>query len=526
MDCHVFRRLCDELVPSLLGGRIEKIHGCGETLMFTLYKGKKYFLYLRPGRKSPFLFVSTRRAVADPVPSAHVMRLRKYLADRRITDIRVQWTERRLWLGIGVEAEVRLELDLREGARLRFADAPQTENASGGPADTFTEFPVLEEPEWPDAAELEELCRTKGRNVYPVLTPALRRTLPFLEKGEQAALLADLETGGGDLFVYDGGSPERMLLSAWPLPEALRDGRREECIESPLLAAARVGDVVVLQALADEARKSAARPHLAAATRLRKLIDKLKAEKKRLAAMAAFQDQALALQAELYRFAAEEKQAQVVLNRGTLVLSLNPALTVRENMAVLFHKAARGRRGLMMLEERAATVAAELARAERAGQWAADLEKARPTPGKRAAAFRTPGHPAGASLLPKSIQTFRSSDGFAVLRGRDAKGNLLLLKMAAPHDLWLHAAGVVGAHVLVRRDHAAQVVPDSTMQEAGILAALKSERRSEARAAIMTTQAKYVHPIKGTRTGQVRIDRMEPLYEVQIDPETEERLLA
>ncbi len=524
MDCHVFRRLCDDLVPALIGGRIEKIHGCGETLMFTLYKRQKHFLYLRPGRKNPFLFLSTRRAVADPVPSAPVMRLRKYLADRRITDIRVRWTERRLWLGVG--PEVRLELDLREGARLLFVNDAHPSNAPGGKTAEFSGLSADEEPSWPDVADVEKLCRTEGRSVYPVLTPALRRTLPFLEKEEQAALLADLETGGGDLFVYDGGTPDRTLLSAWPLPEDLRSGRREECIESPLLAAARVGEIVVLQALVDEARRAAARPHLAAAARLRKLGDKLKNERERLAEMAALQNQALALQAELYRFAAEEKQEQVVLKQGALTLSLNPALTVRENMAALFHKAARGRRGLAMLEERITAVAAELAETERAGQWAADLEEVRPAPGKHAPDRRLPTTPTGAAFLPKGIQAFRSSDGFAVLRGRDAGGNLLLLKMAAPHDLWLHAAGVVGAHVLVRRDHAAQVVPESTMQEAGILAALKSERRGEARAAIMAAQAKYVHPLKGIRTGQVRIDRMEPGYEVSIDPALEERLLA
>ena len=38
MDCHVFRRLCDELAPALMGCRIEKIHRpAKDVTLFTLY---------------------------------------------------------------------------------------------------------------------------------------------------------------------------------------------------------------------------------------------------------------------------------------------------------------------------------------------------------------------------------------------------------------------------------------------------------------------------------------------------------
>ena len=49
MDCHVFRRLCDELAPALMGCRIEKIHRpAKDVTLFTLYgTGGKRFLFLR-----------------------------------------------------------------------------------------------------------------------------------------------------------------------------------------------------------------------------------------------------------------------------------------------------------------------------------------------------------------------------------------------------------------------------------------------------------------------------------------------
>lgn len=93
MDCHVFRRLCDELAPALMGCRIEKIHRpAKDVTLFTLYgTGGKRFLFLRAGRKAPFLFLSTHKIPVGSAPPADIMRLRKYLADRRIIDVLPDW---------------------------------------------------------------------------------------------------------------------------------------------------------------------------------------------------------------------------------------------------------------------------------------------------------------------------------------------------------------------------------------------------------------------------------------------------
>lgn len=96
MDCHVFRRLCDELAPALMGCRIEKIHRpAKDVTLFTLYgTGGKRFLFLRAGRKAPFLFLSTHKIPVGSAPPADIMRLRKYLADRRIIDVLPDWVGR------------------------------------------------------------------------------------------------------------------------------------------------------------------------------------------------------------------------------------------------------------------------------------------------------------------------------------------------------------------------------------------------------------------------------------------------
>ena len=122
------------------------------------------------------------------------------------------------------------------------------------------------------------------------------------------------------------------------------------------------------------------------------------------------------------------------------------------------------------------------------------------------------------------MQAFRSGDGFLLLRGRDTRGNALALKLAAPHDYWLHTADGPSAHVIIRRDHAGQEVPERTLAEAGALAALKSRLRDEARAEIQYSLAKYIHPMKKAAPGMVRIDKSEGTFWVSPDRDLEEKL--
>ena len=509
MDCHVFRRLCDELAPALMGCRIEKIHRpAKDVTLFTLYgTGGKRFLFLRAGRKAPFLFLSTHKIPVGSAPPADIMRLRKYLADRRIIDVLPDWVGRRLYLHVNADTECWLTLDLREGPSLLF-DAP----------------PEPEIPAWPDPAHWAEACEGDGWRDWPVITPPLRRTLPLLPPDEQAALLLDLEAGGGDLFLYENAAGEREL-SAWPLPPERRrdaDGtpREELVVEDAIRACAAAGEAQVLRGIAALSRAEAAKPHQAEANRLRKLLLKLESEKKRLSDMVAAQDAARLLQSQLYRFSAEEKHASVTLDGagGPVDLALDPRLTVRENMASLFHKASRGKRGISMLEGRFAAVQADLARAEQAGLMAQAATSA-PTPANApspaAPQFRAPE-------LPKNVQPFRSSDGFLLPPGPRRRERPASQAGSPARSLDAYRRWAGRAHP-GSADHAAQEIPSRTISEAAILSVLKSWRKDETQVDVIAALAKFVHPIRGAKPGTVRIDRMEPAIIVTPDPSLEEK---
>ena len=513
MDAHLFRRFCDALLPCVMGARVEKIHAPGPHItVFTLYGGEgcrsKRYLVLRADRKTPLLFVADHRVPVNAQPPAFIMRLRKYLSGRRITHALRDWPSRRLWFGLSGEAQIWLSLDLREGPSLSF-DPPA----------------IPEEPAWPERVSALPAETLKS---WPVLTPALRRTLAFLDPLDADALLMDLQAGGGDTFLYENDRG-RCEVSAWPLPpeqlSAMGGTWTETVMEDPLSALEKAGETLVYGTLAEQARQQAARPFSAEATRLGKLLDKLDGEEKRLSAMRDRQKDALLLQSQLYRFQQTDRLDAVTLDSpdGPVTLKLDKKRTVRENMAEMFHQAGRGKRGLEHLVRRRAEVKARKDQAEASmlRMLAAVTGTAPVDKGKKQEDGKHVSLPAG---LPKQVQAFRSSDGFLILRGRDTRGNALALKLAAPHDYWLHTADGPSAHVIIRRDHAGQNVPERTLHEAGMLAALKSWQKEQDSAAIQYSLAKYIHPMKNAAPGMVRIDRSEGAFRVRLEHDIEERL--
>jgi hypothetical protein len=117
----------------------------------------------------------------------------------------------------------------------------------------------------------------------------------------------------------------------------------------------------------------------------------------------------------------------------------------------------------------------------------------------------------------KDVARLVSSDGFLLLRGKNARGNRRLLKMGRPYDLWLHVEDGPGAHLIIRLSHAAEEPPAGTLREAAILAGEKSWQRYTARARVMVARLRHVHAVKGAEPGTVRVDRIEQRLCVSLD---------
>lgn len=91
-------------------------------------------------------------------------------------------------------------------------------------------------------------------------------------------------------------------------------------------------------------------------------------------------------------------------------------------------------------------------------------------------------------------------DGFEVLVGRSGRGNdALLSRGARPDDVWLHARGIPGAHVVVRA--AGRPVPDGVLRRAASLAAAHSQARTAPSVGVDYTLCKFVDRVKGGPPG-------------------------
>jgi len=95
--------------------------------------------------------------------------------------------------------------------------------------------------------------------------------------------------------------------------------------------------------------------------------------------------------------------------------------------------------------------------------------------------------------------------GWEVLVGKSASGNdYVTTKLARPDDLWLHAEGMPGSHVLVRNPGRADI-PQDVFMKAAALAAFYSKGRKAAKVPVTYTRARFVKKPKGAKPGLVTL---------------------
>jgi len=96
----------------------------------------------------------------------------------------------------------------------------------------------------------------------------------------------------------------------------------------------------------------------------------------------------------------------------------------------------------------------------------------------------------------------QSTDGFRILVGKNNRQNdYVTFRIGREHDIWLHARGVPGAHVLISTD--GREVTPAALKEAAALAAYFSRARNETSVPVDYTLRKYVRKPKGARPGFV-----------------------
>ena len=121
------------------------------------------------------------------------------------------------------------------------------------------------------------------------------------------------------------------------------------------------------------------------------------------------------------------------------------------------------------------------------------------------------GHPA-TDQRRGPFRRFTSTDGLSIFVGRNARENdELTFGLAKGDDLWLHARGTPGSHVLVRLSKGTDP-PQETLRDAAMLALLYSDLKKSGKGEVIYTRRKWVKKAKGQATGAVVVTQEKSLH--------------
>ena len=110
------------------------------------------------------------------------------------------------------------------------------------------------------------------------------------------------------------------------------------------------------------------------------------------------------------------------------------------------------------------------------------------------------------------FRRFTSTDGLPIFVGRNARENdELTFGLAKSDDLWLHARGTPGSHVVVRLGKGTDP-PSETLRDAATLALLYSDLKKSGKGDVIYTRRKWVKKAKGQAPGAVIVTQEKSVH--------------
>lgn len=213
----------------------------------------------------------------------------------------------------------------------------------------------------------------------------------------------------------------------------------------------------------------------------------------------------------------EQSTLDVDLGDRQLRIDLVKDKSPIEQAEQLFARAAKLERAAQIIPERRAQLTEDIAYL---AQLQLDLSQAENQP--EIAAIQQELQAMGLLNMPTARQAknnppnnsqskplrYYTDEGFEIVVGRNARQNeQVTFNIAKAEDLWLHARGAPGAHVVVRSG--GQAVSEETLFAAARLAAYHSKLVGENAATVIVTPRRFISRAPGGRPGQVLVRQEE-----------------
>ncbi len=364
-----------------------------------------------------------------------------------------------------------------------------------------------------------------GRTVAGV-TPALVAHLASEAAGDPARLAAAAEAlaarvaeGRFEPRVYsrEGAAPVLAMVPLAHLEAA--PGVETATFDSPSAAverwAASPEERLARRAAPLRARLVKARERL---VRRLAALDRDRAD---LEQAASARRQADLLAAQRHRVARGQREARVVdlfdPEGREVTIPLDPARDPQANIEALYARARKAARGAGVVAARRADTEAQVAWLDEtlfaldAADSPGDLDAVEAEAAEqglapvRAEGGGRRGRRRPAAPAEPRVRRFRSSDGYEIVAGKtNVSNDYVSTRLARPDDLWLHADGYPGAHVVLRRTGRGEV-PERAVLEAAAVAAYYSKARAAGKVSVHVAPASAVKKPRGARPGLVTL---------------------
>ena len=111
------------------------------------------------------------------------------------------------------------------------------------------------------------------------------------------------------------------------------------------------------------------------------------------------------------------------------------------------------------------------------------------------------------------FRIFTVDGGFEVWAGKSSANNdVLTMKHAKPNDLWFHARGSSGSHVVLKMGSGKGEVSKKAKEQAAGIAAYYSKMKKAKLVPVAMTEKKYVRKPKGSPPGTVTLEREKVIF--------------
>ena len=563
MDIFLLKAFADELGRCLPGSRISKVFQLSpEDLLLRLWSGRARQLLLSIHPTGQRLLLDRERFEAPPRPPRFAALLRARLRGARLQAVAVQPYERVVtftWQQAADAAHsLRLIHELQgPQANVLLVDAQGTtidalkhqpaateQNRSVLPGTLYTPLPVPPHRVLlPDLA-IDHLVNLRDRDEWTAgglnrlvvgLSPLLAAELVHRYPNDIESCLKHLEAlrqqyDDGILPLFRCTAPGgRQHVSVLELSHG---GYVAESLADATAAMAVMSQPVLASTAWEETRTGLRRILRRRLQKLGRKGEHLIRDRDRLKSYEPYQRYGTLLLTQ--RLPRGSESAAVTdyysAHQETVHIPLDPRLSVQENAQAYFKKHRKTKTGMGKIESLLQECAAEeqylnglLDQVDFAEDWHTlrAIESELGDSGRKGGARARPSiRPRAPVALP--YREFALPGGYTLYSGKSNHGNDALVRQVAnPDDLWFHAQGLAGAHVLLKGPGRTEP-PDDILRAAAGLAAFYSKGRHAAGVEVIYAAARHVRKFTGARPGQVRVKRFRTLEVAPALPEIRE----